>query len=235
MVDFFVNLPSTWWGILIIVVVSCLLWILLSGLLYKLFFKRFYDIVLSGIAILCLSPILLVLMLVGWVKMKGNPFFTQLRPGKNGKIFKLIKFKTMSDAKDEEGNLLPDEERITRYGKLLRATSLDELPEIFNIFVGHMSIIGPRPLLTEYLPLYNERQKTRHNVRPGLSGYAQVHGRNLLTWKEKFEYDVYYVENYSLLLDIKILFLTIFKVFKKDGITSETSVSMEKFTGNEDE
>ena len=157
------NLISTWWGIAVICVFSLAVWVLLSALFYKQFFKRFYDIVLSGIAILVLSPVIIVLIIVGAISMKGNPFFTQLRPGKNEKIFKLIKFRTMSNAKDKDGNLLPDEMRLTKYGKLLRATSLDELPELINIFIGNMSIIGPRPLLVKYLPLYNNEQRKRHN------------------------------------------------------------------------
>ena len=233
--NFFKILIENWWGILAIVLVALALLLTLSIIFYRSFFKRFYDIVLSGIAILCLSPLFLILIIIGAIVLKGNPFFTQKRPGKNEKIFKLIKFRTMSNKKDENGELLPDEQRLNKYGKILRATSLDELPEIFNIFIGDMSIIGPRPLLVEYLPLYNERQKKRHSVRPGLSGYAQVHGRNLLAWKDKFEYDVVYTENYSFFGDIKIIFQTVLKVFKRDGISSETSVSMEKFTGNEDE
>ena len=182
MEQFLHNLISTWWGITIICVLSVLLWLALSALLYRQFFKRFYDILLSGLAILALSPILLVLIVLGAIKMKGNPFFTQLRPGKNEKIFKLVKFRTMTNEKDENGNLLSDDKRLTRYGKILRSTSLDELPELFNIFVGHMSIVGPRPLLVEYLPLYNDYQKKRHMVSPGLTGNAQVNGRNAITW-----------------------------------------------------
>ena len=182
MKDFFEKLGSAWWGIAIMVVVAFALWMLLSALFYRAFFKRFYDMLLSGIALIILSPILLVLMIIGAIKMKGNPFFTQLRPGKNEKIFKLIKFRTMTCEKDEQGNLLPDEKRLTKYGKILRATSLDELPELINIFIGNMSIVGPRPLLVRYLPLYNEKQKHRHDVRPGLTGYAQVNGRNAISW-----------------------------------------------------
>lgn len=227
------NLVTTWWGILIICVVALALWVLLSALLYRQFFKRFYDIVLSGMALLVLSPILLVLIIVGAIKMKGNPFFTQLRPGKNEKIFKLIKFRTMTNEKDKNGELLPDDVRLTKYGKFLRATSLDELPEIINIFVGHMSIIGPRPLLVKYLPLYNEDQKHRHDVRPGLTGYAQAHGRNSLSWDERFKMDVDYVHSISLWGDVKIIFETVFSVLKRDGISSETSATMEEFRGSE--
>lgn len=227
------TLTTQWWGIAIICVLALAIWITLSALLYRVFFKRFYDILLSGMAILVLSPILLILILVGWIKMKGNPFFTQLRPGKNEKIFKLIKFRTMTCEKDENGNLLPDEKRLTKYGKILRATSLDELPELFNIFAGHMSIVGPRPLLVKYLPLYNEEQKHRHDVRPGLTGYAQVHGRNAISWEKKFALDVEYVNNITLFGDILIIIQTVLSVFKKEGISSDTSVTMEEFTGTE--
>ena len=163
--------------------------------------------------------------------MKGNPFFAQERPGKDEKIFKLIKFRTMTNAKDKDGNLLSDADRLTRYGKFLRNTSLDELPELFNILKGDMSVIGPRPLLVQYLPRYNEYQHRRHEVKPGLSGWAQVNGRNAISWEEKFEFDVEYVDNYSLSMDIKILFMTILNVLKRDGISSQTSVTMEEFMG----
>ena len=229
--DFLHTLTTQWWGIAIICVLALAIWITLSALLYRVFFKRFYDMLLSGIAILCLSPVLLVLIIVGAIKMKGNPFFTQLRPGKNGKIFKLIKFRTMSNEKDENGKLLPDNVRLNKYGKILRSTSLDELPELFNIFVGHMSIVGPRPLLVQYLPLYNEEQRHRHDVRPGLTGYAQVHGRNAISWEKKFELDVVYINKISLFGDILILIQTVLSVFKKEGISSETSVTMEEFKG----
>ena len=228
----------TWWQILLICIVAVAVWIALSALLYKQFFKRFYDIVLSGMAIIVLSPILLVLIICGRIGMKGNPFFTQLRPGrkdKNGqeKIFKLIKFRTMTNEKDEEGNLLPDEKRLNRYGKFLRATSLDEIPELLNILKGDMSIVGPRPLLVKYLPLYNEEQKHRHDVRPGLTGYAQAHGRNALTWEEKFKMDVWYTQHISLFGDLKIIIDTVFAVLKRDGINSEISATMEEFKGSE--
>lgn len=226
----------TWWQILLICIGAVAVWITLSALLYKQFFKRFYDIVLSGMAIIVLSPILLVLIICGRIGMKGNPFFTQLRPGrkdKNGqeKIFKLIKFRTMTNEKDEEGNLLPDEQRLNRYGKFLRATSLDELPELLNILKGDMSIVGPRPLLVKYLPLYNEEQKHRHDVRPGLTGYAQAHGRNAVTWEEKFKMDVWYTQHISLFGDLKIIIDTVFAVLKHDGINSGTSATMEEFKG----
>ena len=226
------NLINTWWGISIISLSALLMLILLSALLYKQFFKRFYDMFLSGMAILVLSPVILILIVIGAIKMKGNPFFTQLRPGKGEKIFRLVKFRTMTCEKDEDGNLLPDEIRLTKYGKLLRSTSLDELPELFNIFVGQMSIVGPRPLLVSYLPLYNEEQKHRHDVRPGLTGLAQVSGRNATTWEQRFAYDVEYAANISLMGDIKIIFKTVLCVLKREGISAEGSVTMEPFRGN---
>lgn len=216
--EFLHTLVNNWWGILIICVVSLIAWVALSALLYRHFFKRFYDIVLSGMAILLLSPILIVLIILGAIKMKGNPFFTQQRPGKNGKVFKLIKFRTMTNARDENGNLLPDKDRITKYGKLLRSTSLDELPELINIFIGNMSIVGPRPLLVKYLPYYTEEEKHRHDVRPGLTGLAQVNGRNLVNWDERLAYDIKYVSTVSLWNDIKIIFTTALKVLKRSDI-----------------
>lgn len=226
------NLTTTVWGIIILCVVALAVLVLVSALFYKRFFKRFYDIVLSGMALLVLSPILLVLIILGAIKMKGNPFFTQLRPGKNEKIFKLIKFRTMTCEKDENGELLPDEKRLTGYGKFLRSTSLDELPELINIFIGDMSIVGPRPLLVQYLELYNEEQRHRHDVRPGLTGYAQVHGRNTVSWEERFKMDVKYVNSISLWGDIAIILGTVVSVLKKEGISSETSATMEAFQGN---
>lgn len=199
--------------------------------MYAKYIKRILDFVLSLGALLMLSPVLLVLTVLGAWKMKGNPFFTQQRPGKDEKIFKLIKFRSMTCEKDSRGNLLPDEQRLTRYGKLLRATSLDELPELINILKGDMSIVGPRPLLVKYLPLYNQEQKHRHDVRPGLTGWAQVNGRNTLSWEDKFRYDVWYVRNISFGLDVKILFMTAKKVFVREGISSETAVTMEEFKG----
>lgn len=222
---FFETLLSTWWGITLIVLIALAVWVGLSALLYRPFFKRFYDIVLSGLALLVLSPILIVLIIVGAIKMKGNPFFTQARPGKKEKIFKLIKFRTMTNAKDKDGNLLPDKERLTGYGKFLRNTSLDELPELFNIFIGNMSIIGPRPLLIEYLPYYNETEKHRHDVRPGLTGLAQVSGRNLLDWESRFAKDVEYVKGISLGMDLKILFMTVKKVFEHSGVAEDTNAT----------
>ena len=227
-------LISNLWGILILCVVGLALLITISALLYKVFFKRFYDIVLSGLAIIVLSPVLLILIIVGAIKMKGNPFFTQLRPGKNGKIFKLIKFRTMTCEKDANGDLLPDDQRLTKYGKTLRSTSLDELPELFNIFIGDMSIVGPRPLLVKYLPLYTEEQSHRHDVRPGLTGLAQVNGRNAISWEERFKIDVEYVNSVSLVGDIGIILKTVACVLKRDGISSESSVTMEEFKGTKE-
>lgn len=221
-----------WWQILLIVLGGVLALFLLTFLLYRQFFKRFWDIVISGVAIIILSPILIILIIVGAIVMKGNPFFTQERPGKKEKIFKLVKFRSMSNKKDKDGNLLPDEQRLGKYGKLIRKTSVDELPELFNIFVGHMSIIGPRPLLVKYLPLYNEEQHHRHDVRPGLTGYAQVHGRNTVSWPERFKMDVWYTKHISFFNDIKIFFETFIVVFKREGVSSSTSVTMEEFTGN---
>ena len=231
MKEFFEKLISTWWGITTIAFFVLVIWLLLSMLLYRPFFKRFYDVVLSGLALIVLFPILLILTILGAIKMKGNPFFAQLRPGKNEKIFRLIKFRTMTCEKDEHGNLLPDEKRLTKYGKILRSTSLDELPELINIFIGDMSIVGPRPLLVQYLPLYNEEQKHRHDVRPGLTGYAQVNGRNAISWEDRFELDVEYTKKFSLWLDIGIIFKTVLAVFKREGISSETSATMEEFKG----
>ncbi len=204
--------------------------------MYAKFFKRPIDFILSVIALIVLSPILLILTIIGTIALKGNPFFLQPRPCKKGKdgkekIFKLIKFRTMSNAKDQDGNLLPDDQRLGKYGIWLRSTSLDELPELFNILKGDMSIVGPRPLLVEYLPRYSARQRLRHSVRPGLTGYAQAYGRNSLTWEDRFEKDIYYVTNISLLLDIKIIFKTISVVLKREGISSETSATMEDFMG----
>lgn len=200
--------------------------------IYEKYIKRILDFFLSLFAICLLSPFLILFIVIGTVKMQGNPFFIQERPGKNEKIFKLIKFRTMTNAKDEMGNLLPDNQRLTSYGKFLRSTSIDELPEIINILKGDMSIIGPRPLLVKYLPLYNAYQKHRHDVRPGLTGYAQIHGRNRLSWEEKFELDIQYVQNITFLGDIDIILKTISKVLKRDGISSETSATMEEFKGN---
>lgn len=197
--------------------------------MYAKFFKRVIDFTLSLCALLVLSPVLLLLTLIGAIKMKGNPFFTQERPGKNEKIFKLIKFRSMTCEKGADGELLPDEVRLTKYGKLLRSTSLDELPELMNIFVGDMSIVGPRPLLVKYLPYYNEEQKKRHNVRPGLTGYAQAHGRNGISWDKKLQMDVDYVQNITFWGDVRIILDTVLAVVKREGISSETSATMEDF------
>lgn len=200
--------------------------------IYEKYIKRGLDFLLSLAALLILSPVLLILTVLGAWKMKGNPFFTQQRPGKDEKIFKLIKFRSMTCEKDREGNLLPDERRLTKYGKLLRSTSLDELPELINILKGDMSIVGPRPLLVKYLPLYNEEQKHRHDVRPGLTGWAQVHGRNTVSWEEKFRLDVWYVDNISFAVDVKTVFLTVKNVLCREGISSETAATMEEFSGS---
>ena len=199
--------------------------------IYPRYIKRLMDFSLSLTALLVLSPILIVLTVGGAFAMKGNPFFTQLRPGKNEKIFKLIKFRTMTCEKDANGQLLPDEKRLTKYGKFLRKTSLDELPELINILVGHMSIVGPRPLLVQYLPLYNTQQKHRHDVRPGLTGLAQVKGRNGLSFEERFEFDLAYIQNLSFKSDVSIILATVRTVLKREGISSNTSETMEYFTG----
>lgn len=206
--------------------------------MYSRFFKRFLDFILSLTALIVLFPVLLILTVIGAFAMKGNPFFVQPRPGKKGKngkerIFKLIKLRTMSNAKDKEGNLLPDEVRLNKYGRFLRSTSLDELPELLNILKGDMSIVGPRPLLVKYLPRYTETQRRRHDVRPGLTGYAQINGRNAISWEERFAYDVEYVDNITFIGDVKIIFATVKAVFKRSGITSGTSATMEEFMGSE--
>lgn len=200
--------------------------------MYACFFKRFLDFILSLLAIVCLSPLLLLLTVLGYFKMKGNPFFTQERPGLHEKIFKLVKFRTMTNETDKDGNLLPDEQRLNAYGKFLRSTSLDELPELYNIVKGDMSIIGPRPLLVRYLPRYNEEQRHRHDVRPGLTGYAQAHGRNTVTWEDKFKMDVWYTRNVSFKTDWDIFWDTVRIVLKREGISSETSATMEEFMGS---
>lgn len=201
---------------------------------YEKYMKRALDIVLSGVAMLVLSPVLLVTALLVRTKLGSPVLFHQDRPGRDGKIFRLYKFRSMTDERDAQGELLPDEIRLTKFGKLLRSTSLDELPELWNIFRGDMSIVGPRPLLVKYLPLYNEEQRHRHDVRPGLTGWAQVNGRNSITWEDKFRYDVWYVRNISLLLDVKIVFLTVKKVFCREGISSEDSATMEDFIGEQE-
>lgn len=202
--------------------------------MYAKYFKRIIDFILSLIALIVLSPVLVVLMILGAVFMRGNPFFTQPRPGKNEKIFKLIKFRTMDNRKGADGNLLPDEVRLNGYGKFLRSTSLDELPELINIVKGDMAIVGPRPLLVRYLDRYNDEQRHRHDVRPGLTGYAQAHGRNALSWEDKFAMDVWYTKHVTFIGDIKILIDTVKTVLNKSGISSETSATMEEFMGTPD-
>ncbi len=200
--------------------------------MYRNFLKRLLDFVLSLIAIIILSPVMLVVAVLVRIKLGSPVLFQQQRPGKDEKIFNMYKFRTMTDERDENGELLPDEVRLTKFGKTLRSTSLDELPELFNIVKGDMSIVGPRPLLVRYLPLYNERQKHRHDVRPGFTGLAQVNGRNSISWEEKFEWDVKYVEHVTFLRDCRIILKTIAVVLKRDGISSATSATMEEFTGN---
>ena len=201
--------------------------------MYKRFVKRCLDFLLSLAALIILSPVLLLVAILVRCKLGSPILFKQKRPGLHEKIFCMYKFRTMTDAKDADGNLLPDEVRLTKFGKLLRSTSLDELPELFNILKGDMAIVGPRPLLVQYLPRYNERQHHRHDVRPGFTGLAQVNGRNSISWQEKFEWDVKYVENVSFLMDLRIIAKTVKVVLNRDGISSETSVTMEEFRGNE--
>ncbi len=200
--------------------------------MYKLVIKSTIDFCVALVVLIVLFPILFGLAVLLFIANDGKPFFSQLRPGKNSKIFKIIKFKTMNDKKDGDGNLLPDAFRLTKIGQLVRKTSLDELPQLINVLKGDMSLIGPRPLLPEYLTLYNETQNRRHEVKPGITGWAQVNGRNAISWSQKFEYDVWYVNHVSFLLDCKIVYLTINKVFKREGITAENSVSAEAFKGN---
>ena len=201
--------------------------------MYRNFFKPFLDFCISFVGIVCISPLLLIVMTwLYFANKRVGVFFTQERPGKDAKLFKLIKFKTMTDELDAKGNLLSDEARLTKIGKFLRSTSIDELPQLINVLKGDMSLIGPRPLLTQYLSLYNKQQARRQELRPGITGWAQVNGRNAISWKQKFEYDVWYVNHLSLWIDMKILFLTIKKVFLREGINSDSRATMEKFTGN---
>ena len=200
--------------------------------MYKTFIKPILDFISALIGLLILCPIFIFVLILLFVMNSGKPFFFQKRQGKNQKIFKVIKFKTMTDKKDDKGHLLQDSERLTSFGKFVRKTSLDELPQLINVLKGDMSIIGPRPLLPEYLPLYNRSQKKRHDVKPGITGWAQINGRNAISWTKKFEYDVWYVNNISLMLDIKILLKTITKVVKSEGVNSTNSVTAEKFIGN---
>ena len=199
--------------------------------MYKKGFKRLIDVTAAVLVLIFFSPLFIGVYLLLMLS-QNSAFFTQDRPGKNGKVFKLIKFKTMSDKRDAQGNLLPDAERLTKVGKWVRSTSLDELPQLINVLKGDMSLIGPRPLLIKYLPLYSETQKRRHEVRPGITGWAQVNGRNAISWDKKFEYDVWYVDHLSFLLDCKIVWRTIKKVIIREGISSDTSVTMEPFKGN---
>ena len=196
------------------------------------YFKRVIGFMISLIALIVLSPVILIVGILVYIKLGSPIIFKQERPGKDGKIFKMYKFRTMLDSYNKFGEALPDEERLTKFGKILRSTSLDELPELINVIKGDMSLVGPRPLLVEYLELYSDEQKKRHNVRPGITGWAQVNGRNSISWNEKLNLDVEYVKNLSLILDIKILFLTVYKVFKRDGINQEGNATIEKFTGN---
>lgn len=201
--------------------------------MYSTFLKRLFDFVLSLIGFSILLPIFAIVVIFLLLANQGKPFFFQQRPGKNGKIFKVIKFKTMNDRKDSHGNLLPDADRLTAVGSFVRKTSLDEIPQLLNVIKGDMSLVGPRPLLVEYLPLYNNHQNRRHEVRPGITGWAQVNGRNAISWEQKFNYDVWYVDNLSFALDLKILFLTVLKVFKSEGISAAGQATMEKFKGNQ--
>lgn len=201
--------------------------------MYKRYIKRILDFIIAIFTFVLLSPIFILVTLLLCIVNKGNPFFFQQRPGKNEKEFKIFKFKTMTDRRDTEGNLLHDEIRLTKIGKFIRKSSLDEIPQLLNVIKGDMSLIGPRPLLTQYLPLYNLKQKRRHEVKPGITGWAQVNGRNTISWKDKFDYDVWYVDNASLLLDLKILFMTIFKVFKSEGINEKNEATVKYFEGNE--
>lgn len=201
---------------------------------YEKYIKRLLDILCAGTALIVLAPVMLVLAILVRTKLGAPVIFCQERPGKNGKIFKLYKFRSMTDQRDASGNLLPDDIRLTGFGKKLRSTSLDELPELWNILNGDMSFVGPRPLLVKYLPLYNEEQRHRHDVRPGLTGWAQVHGRNAISWEEKFQLDVWYVQNLHFTTDIKVLFLTVKKVFCREGISSENAATMEEFKGTKE-
>ena len=200
--------------------------------MYAAYLKRWIDFLVAFIALILLSPFLLLVAILLWINNNGNIFFVQQRPGKDARLFSVMKFKTMNDKKDEHGNLLPDKKRITAMGRFIRSTSIDELPQLINVLNGDMSLIGPRPLLPKYLPLYNEQQKKRHAVRPGITGWAQVNGRNAISWQQKFEYDVWYVNNLSFLVDLKILWLTFKKIIIREGINSNDNVTMTPFTGN---
>ena len=199
---------------------------------YRTFTKRLIDIIIVLGVFVIFSPIMILLMILLYVSNNGKPFFIQKRPGKNERVFTVIKFRTMNDTRDKEGNLLPDSQRLTLVGKFIRKTSLDELPQLINVLKGDMSLVGPRPLLVEYLPLYDDFQRRRHEVRPGITGWAQVNGRNALEWPQRFAHDVWYIDHLSFGLDLKILFLTLLKIFKAEGINPRTSATMEKFKGN---
>ncbi|MCC3217921.1 sugar transferase [Chryseobacterium sp. X308] len=200
--------------------------------MYRVFVKRVFDFILALTGLLIISPVFIVFFIALAIANEGKPFFLQRRPGKNGKVFKIIKFKTMNDKKDSNGNLLSDAERLTAVGSFVRKTSVDEIPQLINVLKGDMSLIGPRPLLVQYLPLYNEHQARRHEVRPGITGWAQVNGRNAISWNQKFDYDVWYVENISFILDCKIFFLTAKKVFIREGVSADGHVTIEPFKGN---
>jgi lipopolysaccharide/colanic/teichoic acid biosynthesis glycosyltransferase len=202
-------------------------------MLYRKYFKVCFDFILALTTFIILSPLFVLVIILLFIANNGKPFFTQLRPGKNDKIFRLIKFKTMNDKTNQDGNLLPDAARLTAIGKFVRKTSLDEIPQLLNVIQGDMSLIGPRPLLVQYLPLYNERQKRRHLVKPGITGWAQVNGRNAISWEQKFEYDVWYVDNLSFLLDVKILVKTVKKVFESEGISAKGEATMSTFKGTQ--
>lgn len=197
--------------------------------MYRSFFKRLFDCTAAALGFLLLSPIFIIVTIGLFIANQGKPFFVQKRPGLHGKIFSILKFKTMTDKKNAQGDLLPDHERLTVIGNIVRKTSLDEVPQLLNVIKGDMSLIGPRPLLIDYLPFYNDVQKRRHNVRPGISGWAQVNGRNAISWTQKFDYDVWYVDHISLFLDMKIIFLTLKKIVKSDGITAEGHATMPRF------
>lgn len=199
--------------------------------MYRSFFKPLLDFLIALTGFIILSPVFMLCVILLMIANSGKPFFFQARPGKNAKIFKVIKFKTMNDKRDANGNLLPDADRLTRVGSFIRRTSLDEIPQLLNVIIGDMSLIGPRPLLVEYLPLYNKEQSRRHEVKPGITGWAQVNGRNAISWEDKFKYDIYYVHHISFPLDLKIFFMTIGKVVKSEGINAAGSATMERFTG----
>lgn len=199
--------------------------------MYRAYLKRFFDFFIATVVFIIAFPVFAIITILLFIANKGKPFFFQERPGKGERIFKVIKFKTMTDERGSDGKLLPDHLRMTRIGQFVRKTSLDEIPQLLNVIIGEMSLIGPRPLLVAYLPLYNATQKRRHEIRPGITGWAQVNGRNAISWEQKFEYDVWYVNNYSFLLDFKIIALTIHKILKSEGVNAEESVTMQEFSG----